>query len=142
MPRPRGINLEDIRSPECFEIEAELERDLDIPVFHDDQHGTAIVVAAALLNAMRVTGKQMGQMKIVINGAGAAGIAIGKLLISMGFGNIVMCDINGIICEGMRGSTPDRRRSPTSPTGITSTAPWPTPCGGRTPSWACPGPIW
>lgn len=98
-----GINLEDIRSPECFEIEAELERDLDIPVFHDDQHGTAIVVAAALLNAMRVTGKQMGQMKIVINGAGAAGIAIGKLLISMGFGNIVMCDINGIICEGDEG---------------------------------------
>lgn len=98
-----GINLEDIRSPECFEIEAELERDLDIPVFHDDQHGTAIVVAAALLNAMRVTGKQMGQMKIVINGAGAAGIAIGKLLISMGFGNIVMCDINGMICEGDEG---------------------------------------
>ena len=80
-------------------------------MFHDDQHGTAIVVAAALLNAMRVTGKQMGQMKIVINGAGAAGIAIGKLLISMGFGNIVMCDINGIICEGMRGSTPDREIS-------------------------------
>ena len=98
-----GINLEDIKSPECFEIEETLERELDIPVFHDDQHGTAIVVAAALLNAMRVTGKQMGQMKIVINGAGAAGIAIGKLLISMGFGNIVMCDINGIICEGDEG---------------------------------------
>ena len=98
-----GINLEDIKSPECFEIEETLERELDIPVFHDDQHGTAIVVAAALLNAMRVTGKQMGQMKIVINGAGAAGIAIGKLLISMGFGNIVMCDINGMICEGDEG---------------------------------------
>lgn len=98
-----GVNLEDISSPNCFYIEETLEKELDIPVFHDDQHGTAIVVAAALLNAMRVTGKQMGQMKIVINGAGAAGIAIGKLLISMGFGNIVMCDINGIICEGDEG---------------------------------------
>ena len=98
-----GINLEDIAAPRCFEIERKLKQRCDIPVFHDDQHGTAIVVAAALLNAMRVTGKQMGQMKIVINGAGAAGIAIGKLLISMGFGNIVMCDINGIICEGDEG---------------------------------------
>ena len=98
-----GINLEDIAAPRCFEVERRLKEVCDIPVFHDDQHGTAIVVAAALLNAMRVTGKQMGQMKIVINGAGAAGIAIGKLLISMGFGNIVMCDINGIICEGDEG---------------------------------------
>ena len=95
-----GVNLEDIAAPRCFEVERRLKEVCDIPVFHDDQHGTAIVVAAALLNAMRVTGKQMGQMKVVINGAGAAGIAIGKLLISMGFGNIVMCDINGIICEG------------------------------------------
>ena len=98
-----GINLEDIAAPRCFEVERRLKEVCDIPVFHDDQHGTAIVVAAALLNAMRVTGKQMGQMKIVINGAGAAGIAIGKLLISMGFGNIVMCDINGMICEGDEG---------------------------------------
>ena len=102
-PAYGGINLEDISAPRCFEIEERLKEMLNIPVFHDDQHGTAIVVAAALLNAMRVTGKQMGQMKIVINGAGAAGIAIGKLLISMGFGNIVMCDINGIICEGDEG---------------------------------------
>ena len=98
-----GINLEDIAAPRCFEVERRLKEVCDIPVFHDDQHGTAIVVAAALLNAMRVTGKQMGQIEIVINGAGAAGIAIGKLLISMGFGNIVMCDINGIICEGDEG---------------------------------------
>ena len=98
-----GINLEDIAAPRCFEVERRLKEVCDIPVFHDDQHGTAIVVAAALLNAMRVTGKQMGQMKVVINGAGAAGIAIGKLLISMGFGNIVMCDINGMICEGDEG---------------------------------------
>ena len=98
-----GINLEDISAPRCFEIERRLKEICDIPVFHDDQHGTAIVVAAAMLNAMKVTGKKMGEMKIVINGAGAAGIAIGKLLISMGFGNIVMCDKNGIICEGDAG---------------------------------------
>ena len=95
-----GINLEAISAPRCFEVERRLKERCDIPVFHDDQHGTAIVVAAAMRNAMKVTGKQMGQMKIVINGAGAAGIAIGKLLISMGFGNIVLCDINGILCEG------------------------------------------
>ena len=101
-----GINLEDIAAPRCFEVERRLKEICDIPVFHDDQHGTAIVVAAAMLNAARVTGKAMGQMKIIINGAGAAGIAIGKLLISMGFGNIVMCDIHGIICEGDEGLNP------------------------------------
>ncbi len=95
-----GINLEDIAAPRCFEVERRLKELCDIPVFHDDQHGTAIVVAAALINAIKVTGKVMGKLKIVINGAGAAGIAIGNLLISMGFGNVVLCDINGIICEG------------------------------------------
>ncbi len=98
-----GINLEDISAPRCFQIEEKLKELCDIPVFHDDQHGTAIVVAAAMMNAMKVVGKKMGEMKIVINGAGAAGVAIGKFLISMGFGNIVMCDINGIICEGDAG---------------------------------------
>ena len=98
-----GINLEDISAPRCFEIERKLKEICDIPVFHDDQHGTAIVVAAAMLNAMKVTGKKMGEMRIVINGAGAAGIAIGKLLIRMGFGNIIMCDKQGIICEGDEG---------------------------------------
>ncbi len=98
-----GINLEDIGAPRCFEVERRLKEICDIPVFHDDQHGTAIVVAAAMLNAVKVTGKEMGKIKIVINGAGAAGIAIGKLLIKMGFGNVVMCDINGIICEGDEG---------------------------------------
>lgn len=98
-----GINLEDIAAPRCFEIERRLKEICDIPIFHDDQHGTAIVVAAALLNAMKVTGKTMGEMRIVINGAGAAGIAIGKLLIRMGFGNVIMCDIHGIICEGDEG---------------------------------------
>ena len=98
-----GINLEDIAAPRCFEVERRLKEVCDIPVFHDDQHGTAIVVAAALLNAVKVTGKEMGKLKIVINGAGAAGIAIGRLLISMGFGNVVMCDLHGIICEGDEG---------------------------------------
>lgn len=95
-----GINLEDIAAPRCFEIEKKLKEVCDIPVFHDDQHGTAIVVGAALLNAVKVTGKTMGQLRVVINGVGAAGVSIGKLLIAMGFGNIIMCDINGIICEG------------------------------------------
>lgn len=98
-----GINLEDIAAPRCFEVERRLKQLCDIPVFHDDQHGTAIVVAAALINAIKVTGKEMGGIRIVINGAGAAGCAIGKLLISMGFGSVVMCDINGMICEGDEG---------------------------------------
>lgn len=101
-----GINLEDIAAPRCFEIERRLKELCDIPVFHDDQHGTAIVVAAALINACKVTGKKLGKLRIVINGAGAAGIAIGKLLISMGFGNVIMCDIHGIICEGDSGLNP------------------------------------
>ena len=101
-----GINLEDIAAPRCFEVERRLKEVCDIPVFHDDQHGTAIVVAAALLNAVKVTGKEMGKLRIVINGAGAAGIAIAKLLLSMGFGSIVLCDINGIICEGDEGLNP------------------------------------
>lgn len=95
-----GINLEDIAAPRCFEIEKKLKEKCDILVFHDDQHGTAVVVAAALLNAVKVTKKKMGELRIVINGAGAAGCAIGKLLVRMGFGNVIMCDINGIICEG------------------------------------------
>lgn len=101
-----GINLEDIAAPRCFEIERRLKELCDIPVFHDDQHGTAIVVAAALINACKVTGKKLGKLRIVINGAGAAGIAIGKLLISMGFGNVIMCDIHGIICESDSGLNP------------------------------------
>ena len=98
-----GINLEDIAAPRCFEIEKKLKERCDIPIFHDDQHGTAIVVGAALLNSVKVTGKKMGELRVVINGAGAAGVAIGKQLIAMGFGNIIMCDINGIICEGDAG---------------------------------------
>lgn len=100
-----GINLEDIAAPRCFEVERRLKALCDIPVFHDDQHGTAIVVAAALINALKVVGKQPGSIKIVINGAGAAGIAIGNLLLGMGMGNVVMCDINGAIREGDSGLT-------------------------------------
>lgn len=95
-----GINLEDISAPRCFEVENRLKELCDIPVFHDDQHGTAIVVAAALINAFKVTGRSLGCAKIVINGAGAAGVAIARLLLSMGFGNVIMCDTKGIICDG------------------------------------------
>ena len=101
-----GINLEDIAAPRCFEVERRLKEVCDIPVFHDDQHGTAIVVAAALLNAVKVTGKRMGELNIVINGAGAAGIAIAKLLLAMDFGSVTLCDIHGIICEGDPGLNP------------------------------------
>ena len=95
-----GINLEDISAPRCFEIEAELKKRCGIPVFHDDQHGTAIVVSAALLNAIKVVGKEMGTLEIVINGAGAAGISIAKMLIQLGFGNVILFDIKGSIYEG------------------------------------------
>ena len=95
-----GINLEDIAAPRCFEIERKLKEICDIPVFHDDQHGTAIVVAAALLNALKIVKKDIKNVKIVINGAGSAGIAIAKHLLNMGAENITMVDIFGILCEG------------------------------------------
>ncbi len=96
-----GINLEDISAPRCFEIERKLKEICDIPVFHDDQHGTAIVVAAALINALKVVNKKIDEVNLVINGAGSAGVAIAKHLLRMGVKNIVMCDRFGIICEGM-----------------------------------------
>lgn len=92
-----GINLEDIAAPRCFEIERRLKQKLDIPVFHDDQHGTAIVVLAGILNALKIVKKELKSLKVVINGAGSAGSAICKLLLSSGVSNIVMCDINGVI---------------------------------------------
>ena len=92
-----GINLEDISAPRCFEIEERLKELLDIPVFHDDQHGTAIVVLAGIINAMKVTGKDKESSKVVVNGAGSAGIAITKLLLTYGFKHVTMCDINGIL---------------------------------------------
>lgn len=92
-----GINLEDISAPRCFEIEEKLKQRLDIPVFHDDQHGTAIVVGAAVINAMKLAGKRLSDITVVINGAGSAGIAIGKFLLKLGVGDLIMVDLCGII---------------------------------------------
>ena len=98
-PNYGGINLEDISAPRCFEIEERLKASLDIPVFHDDQHGTAIVVLSGLINALRITNKKCEDCRVVINGAGSAGIAIGKLLLRYGFTNVTYCDIRGIISD-------------------------------------------
>ncbi|OKO92358.1 malic enzyme-like NAD(P)-binding protein [Geobacillus proteiniphilus] len=95
-----GINLEDIAAPACFVIEERLRQEMAIPVFHDDQHGTAIVVAAGLTNALKVVGKQLADCRVVINGAGAAGVAIAKLLLSIGVGELIVCDTKGAIYEG------------------------------------------
>lgn len=95
-----GVNLEDISAPRCFEIERKLKECCDIPIFHDDQHGTAVVTAAALINALKVVGKKLEEVKVVTSGAGAAGIAIIKLLVSLGLKNVVMCDRQGAIYEG------------------------------------------
>lgn len=101
-----GINLEDISAPRCFEIEEKLKQRLDIPVFHDDQHGTAIVVGAALLNAVKLTGKKLSDITVVINGAGSAGVAIGKFLLKLGIGDLIMVDIGGIINRDDRYDNP------------------------------------
>ncbi|MBR4993921.1 MAG: NAD-dependent malic enzyme [Lachnospiraceae bacterium] len=98
-----GINLEDISAPRCFEIETRLKETLDIPVFHDDQHGTAIVVLAGIINSLRIIKKEVADCKIVVNGAGSAGIAITKLLLNYGFKNIMLCDRTGIIYKGREG---------------------------------------
>ena len=98
-----GINLEDISAPRCFEIEERLKETLDIPVFHDDQHGTAIVVLAGIINALKVVGKKKENCRVVVNGAGSAGVAITRLLLTYGFSNIIMCDKSGILCDGAEG---------------------------------------
>ncbi len=98
-----GINLEDISAPRCFEIETRLKEMLDIPVFHDDQHGTAIVVLAGIINALKVTGKNNEECQVVVNGAGSAGVAITKLLLTYGFRNVTMCDKSGILSKGSEG---------------------------------------
>lgn len=105
-----GINLEDISAPRCFEIERRLQDELDIPVFHDDQHGTAIVVSAGIMNALRVVHKKINSVKIIINGAGSAGIAICKMLINMGAENIILVDKIGAICEGMSGLNSEQEK--------------------------------
>ncbi len=101
-----GINLEDIAAPRCFEIEKKLKERCDIPVFHDDQHGTAICVAAAVINALKITDKKLTDIKCVINGAGAAGTAIGELLLKLGLRNLIMCDKAGAIYKGMENLSP------------------------------------
>ena len=118
-----GINLEDISAPRCFEVERRLKEVCDIPVFHDDQHGTAVVVAAALLNALKVVGKTMETAKVVINGAGSAGVAIGKHLMNLGVKDLIMVDRFGIICEGMEGLNPahEEMSRKTNPRHITGT---------------------
>ena len=98
-----SINLEDISAPRCFEIEERLKKLLNIPVFHDDQHGTAIVVLAGIINALKVTGKKKEDCRVVVNGAGSAGVAITKLLLNYGFPHITMCDKTGMLCKGMEG---------------------------------------
>jgi malate dehydrogenase (oxaloacetate-decarboxylating) len=102
-PAYGGINLEDISAPRCFEIEERLKATLDIPVFHDDQHGTAIVVLAGIINALKVVGKQKENCKVVVNGAGSAGVAITKLLLTYGFTNVIMCDKVGIVSTSTEG---------------------------------------
>ena len=118
-----GVNLEDISAPRCFEVERRLKEECDIPVFHDDQHGTAIVVCAALLNACKVTGREEGALRVVLNGAGAAGISVAKLLLRMGFGELVLCDIGGIIHEGADWLTPPQAEMAkvTNPRGLRGT---------------------
>ena len=103
-----GVNLEDIAAPRCFEIERRLKECCDIPVFHDDQHGTAVVVLAAVRNALKLAGKPLNEAKAVINGAGSAGIAIGKLLLEAGIGELILCDKFGAICEGMDCLNPEQ----------------------------------
>ena len=118
-----GVNLEDISAPRCFEIERRLKEICDIPVFHDDQHGTAVVVAAALLNALKVVGKEIASVRVVINGAGSAGVAIGRHLMNLGVTDLVMVDRFGVICEGMEGLNPAHEEMSrlTNPRHITGT---------------------
>lgn len=104
-----GINLEDISAPRCFEIERRLKEELDIPVFHDDQHGTAIVVSAGLINALKLVGKPFNRANVVINGAGSAGISICRLLLALGIGNVVLVDKNGALCPGEEWMNPAQK---------------------------------
>ena len=108
-PTLGGINLEDISAPRCFEIERRLQELVDIPVFHDDQHGTAIVVSAAAINALKLAGKEFREIKVVLNGAGAAGMAIVKMLMALGVEDIVACDTKGIISKSTKGLTPSKQ---------------------------------
>ena len=101
-----GINLEDIAAPRCFEIEKKLKERCDIPIFHDDQHGTAVVTTAAMINAMRLTGRKLEEQEVVVSGAGSAGVAVTKLLMSLGMRNVILCDTKGAIYEGRENMNP------------------------------------
>jgi malate dehydrogenase (oxaloacetate-decarboxylating) len=105
-----GVNLEDIAAPRCFEIEQKLKARCDIPIFHDDQHGTAVVTAAAMINAMKLTGRKLEEQEVVIAGAGAAGVAVTKLLMCMGLRNVILCDSKGAIYEGREGLNPFKQQ--------------------------------
>ncbi len=105
-----GVNLEDIAAPRCFEIEQKLKERCDIPIFHDDQHGTAVVTAAAMINAMKLTDRKLEEQEVVVSGAGAAGVAITKLLMSMGLRNVILCDSKGAIYEGREGLNPFKQQ--------------------------------
>ena len=105
-----GVNLEDIAAPRCFEIEEKLKARCDIPIFHDDQHGTAVVTAAAMINAMKLTGRRLEDQEVVVSGAGAAGVAVTKLLMSMGLRNVILCDSKGAIYEGREGLNPFKQQ--------------------------------
>ena len=104
-----GINLEDISAPRCFEIEERLKKELDIPVFHDDQHGTAVVVLAALINALKIVGKKIEDLRVVVNGVGASGVACAKIMMAAGAANIIGCDSKGIVHEGREGLNPSKQ---------------------------------
>lgn len=116
-----GINLEDISAPRCFEVERRLKEVCDIPIFHDDQHGTAIVASAALINACRLTGRELATARIVFSGAGAAGISIASLMLELGARDIVLCDVDGALYEGKPGINPAQERiaAQTNPRGVT-----------------------
>lgn len=116
-----GINLEDISAPRCFEVERRLKEVCDIPIFHDDQHGTAIVASAALINACRLTGRELATARIVFSGAGAAGISIASLMLELGAHDIVLCDVDGALYEGKPGMNPAQERiaAQTNPRGVT-----------------------
>ncbi|MDE7001852.1 MAG: NADP-dependent malic enzyme, partial [Lachnospiraceae bacterium] len=122
-PAYGGINLEDISAPRCFEIEERLKEILDIPVFHDDQHGTAIVVLAGIINALKVVGKQKEDCRVVVNGAGSAGVAITKLLLTYGFTNVIMCDKVGIVSTSTEGLNwmQEKMAKITNPDNVTGT---------------------
>jgi malate dehydrogenase (oxaloacetate-decarboxylating) len=105
-----GVNLEDISAPRCFEIEAKLKETCDIPIFHDDQHGTAVVTAAAMINAMKLTGRSLKDQEVVVSGAGAAGVAVTRLLMGMGLKNVTLCDSKGAIYKGREGLNPFKQQ--------------------------------